>query len=66
MSKFRNQSCFMSDLATAAKVSAETFRGWLTEADLDAMRALGHREGDRKLKPRVVNYLIDKYVPGLE
>lgn len=56
----------MSDLADAAKVSPETFRGWLTEADLETMRELGHREGERKLKPRVVNYLIDKYVPGLE
>ncbi|WP_420154126.1 hypothetical protein [Siphonobacter sp.] len=55
----------MSDLAQAAGVDVRTFNGWLTEADQIRMIRLGHHIQDRKLKPRVVEYLVEKFLPQM-
>ncbi|PMD95524.1 hypothetical protein BWI97_14305 [Siphonobacter sp. BAB-5405] len=65
MSQSRFKSCFLSDLATAAGVDTRTFGDWLTESDQIKMIRLGHHITDRKLKPKVVEFLVTKFLPEM-
>lgn len=65
MSKSRYKSCYLTDLATAAGVDVRTFASWLTPEDMIQMIRKGHHILDRKLKPKVVEFLVKEYIPEL-
>ncbi|MFT4033210.1 MAG: hypothetical protein QM669_12375 [Siphonobacter sp.] len=65
MSKSRFKSCYLSDLAKAAGVDVRTFWSWVTPEDREKVRELGHSETDRKLRPKVVAFLLNEYLPEL-
>ncbi len=65
MSKFRYRSCYLSELADVAGVDVRTFRKWFSQEDVDRMVSLGFRSGQRKLGPKVVEFVIENYLPDM-
>ena len=49
-----------SELAAAAGVKRDTFRGWL-HSDADYLRSQGISPKAKLLPPQVVAYLVEKY-----